>query len=463
MKMKNSILALLGSLLPFAASAQIPNPDMEQWQTINKEKPSQWTVFGDAVKVAGYKSPYAVRVSRNSDEWDAPGAIVYGQPDQGFQGGVPFVGRPDSFVGFFKNNIKPGDTAWVVAILKRNGNFISMTIHQTTGNDSMNFIRTAFAMQYNDTGLSDSAIVGFTSTNPEDTFMGSWVIGDSLHFVGNGNHAKLPNSGFEQWDLITYRDPQGWATLNSRIPSGYPFTVDRTTDHVFGSYAARIQNVSLGGGNFIPGYIMAGRQGDNGPEPGFPVSARDSMMYFNYKFFPKAADSMSVGIMMFEDGNMVGAGFFMNGDTVSTWTQQAVQINYMPLYSGTPDSAVIFCAAFQGGQDPTGESVLFVDGFKLNVPMNNLREIESRSAHLIVFPNPAKTDISVIYTVAEPGFTEVALYNAMGQKVSTIFSGELSSGKYAGSCNLTQLPDGIYYCRVTGNGTAAVQRIILAR
>lgn len=454
-----SCLAVIG-LLPLVSTAQIPNPDFEQWSTSLYERPQGWTTFGIVKKVPGFRSNYAARMMRDPRMDDAPGAVVYGQPDNGFQGGVPFVGRPDSLVAFVRYHFVPGDSGLVVAFMKRGGNTIGENFFIYTGTDSAAFVRLAFKLNYNDTGATDSVIVGYASNNPEDTFNGSFLVVDSIHFTGSQVYPPLPNANFEVWDEVVREEPVGWFTQNTRVPAGLPFVVTKSSDKKFTQYSARIQNIKAGN-TYLPGYVLAGRQGNSGPEPGFPVNFRDTVLYINYKFFPVNQDTLNIGILMYENGSMVGAGFLSGGDTVGTWTEAAININYQPLYSGTPDSAAIFAAPFQGGEDPTGESVLYVDGFKLNVAMTNVRAVSEMPEGLVVFPNPSQTHFNIIYQNINSGMVSLKLYNSNGVEVQDVFTGNLSAGTFSGSVNVTELPAGVYQCVLqTGIGKSTVKMLV---
>ena len=129
--MKKTIVKYCTLLLmtwPFISGAQIPNSDFENWDSVTLHNPSGYRIYGTTLKVAGYKSPFAVRIMKNEQLNQGPGAVIYGDPENGFKGGIPGVGRPDSAVGYFKYHLVPGDTAWFLVFLKRNGQFISQDI-----------------------------------------------------------------------------------------------------------------------------------------------------------------------------------------------------------------------------------------------------------------------------------------------------------------------------------------------
>jgi hypothetical protein len=206
---------------------------------------------------------------------------------------------------------------------------------------------------------------------------------------------------------------------------------------------------------------MAGVQSNDGPKAGFPVFGRDSVLYFNYKCTPKGSDTMMIGIMMFDSGQMVGMGIFSTGTLTTSWTQASAKINYFPLFTGTPDSSAIFCAAFMGGEDPTDESVLYVDGLKLNNPMTSVRSEPVLTPLLQLYPNPARTDVNILYEVKESDNVVVGLFDGNGKLLVSVFNGCLSPGLYAGKCNIADLAAGIYYCRVISSSGAHTQQILV--
>ena len=459
--MKNAILAIIALTVPGWVAAQIPNPDFEQWQTTTVNRPVSWTVFGRTDKVPGYKSNWAVRITRTADQQSGPGAVVYGNPENGFQGGVPFAGRPDSVVGFFKMHIVPDDTAWFVSILKRGGNIISMHIFELYGGDSTKFVRYAYRLDYSDTGKSDSVILGVSSTNPDKTMAGSWVVADSLHYKGGGVYPMLPNTNFETWNTVSYDEPLGWLTLNNRISGGTTFPVTKSTDKVFGNYAVKVKNIDLGTAGFLYGYVMAGRQGDNGLLPGFKMTSRDTVLYVNYKFSPLNQDTLNIGVIMFNNGQMVGTGFLIKGGAVTNWTQAAIKVNYDGMFSGIPDSAAIFCAAFQGGEQPTGESVLYVDGIRFNQPFTNLPVSRYTYPEMYVYPNPATSELIYYCRLHSPGDIKITMYSLSGYKVLEKNEWSGSTGEHTGLINVSNLAKGTYVFEIINGNKKMVKKVVV--
>ena len=439
-------LALLLALfaMPFGMFAQLLNPDFEQWDSFVRSKPSGYRVYGQTTRISGYNSPYAVRIQRNNQLGNGPGAVLYGNPENGFSGGIPLASRPDSAVGYFKYHIVPGDTAWFLVFLKQNGQFISQDIFKLSGSDSSTFHRLAYKINYNGMGLADSVIVGVASTNPDLNFEGSFVSVDSIHFVGNTGATQIPNGNFEQWQNISYPQLLGWMTTNPEAIDAAHMPVTRSNDHITGQYACKIQNIAVGNNQFLNAYVMLGRQGNNGPLPGFKVNGRDSLLYVSYKCFPQG-DTINIAIMMFKNGNMIGMGNFQQMYTISSWSQVVIPINYWQ-NSIVPDSAAVFCSAFKGGSQVHGATVLYVDAMSLNAPPSAITAqwvLPSK-----VYPNPTN---SLLHIELPHGFNHIQsleVFSVNGQSIEINYTVDQSSI----AIDTHALPEGSYWFKVIGNG-----------
>ncbi len=440
--MKKAIHLIVSGILPLFCMAQIPNPDFELWQSTIKNQPQGWGIYGNTFKVQGYNSPFAVRIERDPQQPNAPGAVIYGNPDQNFTGGIPYNDRPDSVVVFVKRHLPAGDSAWFIVAMSRNGKSITNNNFKFTGSDSNRFVRLAFAIEYNDTGMADSLVIGISSTDPNSNFEGSFVIADSLHFTG-GKGIKIPNGNFELWNSRTIDNPIGWYTSNNNGQSGGTLPVTKTSDAALHQFAIRIQNV-LVGTEYKQGYIMAGRQGNSGPLPGFAVSGKDSLLYAYYKCFPKGGDVTNIGVMMFDSGLIVGTGFLRQSLNITTWSQTPIKIDYFSGYSGTPDSAVIFCSAFNGGDDAKGESVLYVDGLKFNEPLVGVSKLFATDGLLELYPNPCQS----VFTISIPSYLQqeivIRIYNSQGQLIQLMPLTQSSNGRQLIDIQTDGMSKGLY-------------------
>ncbi len=92
--------------------------------------------------------------------------------------------------------------------------------------------------------------------------------------------------------------------------------------------------------------------------------------------------------------------------------------------------------------------------------------IPGQTALLPNYPNPFNPSTTIHYTINVPGKTQVnlAVYNVLGQKVRQVVQAKQASGEYKFTLNASDLPSGIYFCRLkTGTGFSAVRKMILMR
>jgi hypothetical protein len=81
----------------------------------------------------------------------------------------------------------------------------------------------------------------------------------------------------------------------------------------------------------------------------------------------------------------------------------------------------------------------------------NVQAITSGLSNLVVYPNPAKDQLHINLELQKEINSNICLYNAIGQKVATIYDGKLMKGNSSLSANL-HLATGIYQLVVRDNG-----------
>ncbi len=464
--MKKITLLFISVLITVAGFSQIPNSDFENWTTSSLTVPNNWRTFGTVSQQPGANGLYSIRIERNSANPNEPGAFIHGNPSgMTFWGGIPISSRPDSIVGNFKYSIAPNDTAWVLVIFKYQGSPISMDINLIMGNNSSNFTRLAFKNNFTSTQIPDSVIVGVTSTNPNDptTPMGGYMIVDDLRFTDIlSSTYPILNGDFESWQTLNNEQPNNWYTSNSGFLGWSTLPVTKTTDSYSGTFAMRIENV-INTVGFGMGYALAGPQGTNGPSPGFPVTSRDSTFSGYYKFIPQG-DTLTFGSIMFYQGIQVGWGFFQNSNIVNSYTYFTTNINYDVSFLGTPDSATVFVLPFQGGGNPHGNSVLFVDklGFNEQTPTFISTNIAS-DIQLLVFPNPSNTYTNISYLIKEDAKVVILIYDATGKLVELISNKNETTGAHILKYGTDHLANGVYTISLESKGIKHYYKISIQR
>lgn len=79
---------------------------------------------------------------------------------------------------------------------------------------------------------------------------------------------------------------------------------------------------------------------------------------------------------------------------------------------------------------------------------------------LLVYPNPARDQINIKYTIAEEGLSILTFFNINGQKIADIFStNESIPGVYTEQFNVQNLPSGMYILILLNNDHKEVFRV----
>jgi hypothetical protein len=80
--------------------------------------------------------------------------------------------------------------------------------------------------------------------------------------------------------------------------------------------------------------------------------------------------------------------------------------------------------------------------------------------NLTVYPNPIREITTVEFFAPENEFYDVTLYNTIGEKVITIFSGEVPNGNNKIQFNTESVATGVYFLKITNGNNAETVKLI---
>ncbi len=78
-------------------------------------------------------------------------------------------------------------------------------------------------------------------------------------------------------------------------------------------------------------------------------------------------------------------------------------------------------------------------------------------------PNPASNHTRIPYNLAAAGPVELALYNTLGQRVAVVTAGEQQAGPHTATLDAGELPNGMYYYRLSAGSTTRARSLLVAR
>lgn len=126
---------------------------------------------------------------------------------------------------------------------------------------------------------------------------------------------------------------------------------------------------------------------------------------------------------------------------------------------------VTFYGAFNCGNGNSVATGSYVFPATLVIPEisgDGIDNIDNAQTDFSVFPNPAKENVNITYTIKEARTVEITIYAIDGRKVSTLFNGMENEGGYLHRLSLpAAITPGIYLLQLKTNDQSTIRRIVI--
>ena len=173
------------------------------------------------------------------------------------------------------------------------------------------------------------------------------------------------------------------------------------------------------------------------------------------------------GISKWPEGTQPG-GFSLSNDNGVTWQKNNMglpgpQVPSSALSSATNDTNISYGLGLF--QNMNGGAQVF----RLNVSWSSILDVEDHlqsinsGLNLRNFPNPFSKETVIHYRLANKSQTELKIYSATGQLISTFVDDEKSLGEHHVSFKAENLEAGIYYCKMECKGISVTTKMVLLR
>ncbi len=100
---------------------------------------------------------------------------------------------------------------------------------------------------------------------------------------------------------------------------------------------------------------------------------------------------------------------------------------------------------------------------KLTDVVEGAATIPEKFSFMPNYPNPFNPSTTVQFTIGSPQVVTLTVYDVLGRSVAMLVNGELNTGTYAIRWNASDVPSGVYYCRLQVGTSSAVQKMILQK
>jgi hypothetical protein len=92
-----------------------------------------------------------------------------------------------------------------------------------------------------------------------------------------------------------------------------------------------------------------------------------------------------------------------------------------------------------------------------------LNQIAPSYSYFYNYPNPFNDFTTFEFSLYEPAFVTLEIYNYNGSKVSTLVNQKFAQGIFKTNFDAGDLPEGIYHSRLTVNGKTTIGKIVIIK
>jgi hypothetical protein len=412
--------------------AQVPNYEFEEWENFEMPTLKNWSVLGNVKQASDATSNLFAIQLHNKKADGSFGVVANTNLAAGLSGGTPYTDMPFVMRFDIKYNLALEDTANIIAYFKVAGQFNAQVNFKVTGNSADTFVRIKYPIQWVISAAPDSVVLVLSSHTFETPVQGDGsIIVDNLIFETFGNpDDQLPNNNFESWDITKIPYPKAWYTTNLFVHDFYNVQTDikAVVASNFAHYKTSIslRNTKLGN-DLLPGIAITGNTFNDKFPPAFPVSTRWQYLQGYYGFTPDKNDTGMVAVLMYNKGQLIGAGQLGFVSPASGIPYFSVPITYyLPV---NPDSACIVLSS-AAINNPKGEKTeLWIDKLSFS---NRIASVQDKNISFSIYPNPATNEL-FIQSNGENYLYQI--YDNLGKLVLTseqqeIYIGDIKSGCY---------------------------------
>jgi len=174
------------------------------------------------------------------------------------------------------------------------------------------------------------------------------------------------------------------------------------------------------------------------------------------------------GFEMFAQNSTAAAGSFISGNGTKTVNGGSSYITHSTDPSSNPQvwtfswtapatgmGDITFYGAFAITEDTTKLSTMLVHQYGTGIEENS----ENR---FTLYPNPAKDNMFISYSLFCNSKVEISVYSIDGKKIATTLSQEQSTGNHKEQININALnPQGVYFVELKIAGESSLQKIVI--
>lgn len=268
----------------------------------------------------------------------------------------------------------------------------------------------------------------------------------------------VPNAGFEYW---TDNLPQDWKTSN--LASGHGDNVTPVSPGFSGDWAVRGEVIRYPNVPLFPHPPLLISAYETG---GFPLEQSFSKASLYYRYQPASTeDALGVFVgVMDATGQSIGGGFVEVYTPADEFKPLEIPVTYDDAF--VPVKAIISITIYNHGESglPSIGTYFEIDDISLGDLVSSVDTPQLPNVGLNrVFPNPADSEVIIAFELTQKQTLNLELFDLTGRKISQTFSGQLERGEHQIPIDVSQLPNGLYLCRLSTVHGSITQKIRVSR
>ena len=140
---------------------------------------------------------------------------------------------------------------------------------------------------------------------------------------------------------------------------------------------------------------------------------------------------------------------------VPVWYWDGVD-STLVIYPGTDNYGVIYTATH-------GRGLFYCDQFEKPVGINDPIADKSFQSDIILYPNPARDNVNVVFNLEEPSTANIYIFDINGRIIKTVNLNRMGAGpvNYILDCNT--LPNGTYFLQIAAGKTREISKFIVIK
>jgi hypothetical protein len=277
--------------------------------------------------------------------------------------------------------------------------------------------------------FQDSVLLGHAKAGSADS-----LAAEALRKVEVKNNAYFWSSGLTSF----------WTSWNDTATTAF--------DSLYTPVFMNSQTAAMFGNSVWPGFVQSGNQN---VDPGFGPTIDKALS-------PGTDTTYGVGLLAWVAAVRSGTG------TTQSYSYQKTQVgsaaNWTPTWP-LPESADLKYSSSSvksASTDglPLGDPYWFTGKVTGVKTVSNVPHTYSLSQN---YPNPFNPSTVINYSLEKPSNVSLAIYNVLGQKVSTLVNQFMQAGSYSYSFDASRLASGVYFYRIEAGTFVSVKKMLLMK